>query len=347
MRRTKIIVSIGPATYEREIILEAAKAGMDIARNNMSHQDHAWHSRAIDRVRDVAAEMGKEIPIEMDLQGPSVRTGDILTGGDEKGFLHIKRGDSLILTTDSTNFSGRVFVNYPQLLEMVDVGSKIFIDDAFVQLQVTKKEGKDIHCVSLHDTKLGSRRTIHIPGKSFDIPLMREKDWKDLQFGIDKEVDFVGLSFVRTAEDVKKVRDFIKGNKSKAKIIAKIETPEAIQNIDGIIKEADAILVARGDMGVMLPLEKVPFYHHMILKKCKEAGRFVITATEMMESMKNRRLPTRAEVTDVFNAVLLGSDALLLSGETAEGNFPIETIDFMRRTIEAAESSPHRLIISD
>ncbi len=346
MRKTKIVVSTGPALSSRELLLEAIKAGMDIARQNMSHQDHSWHSNVINRVREAASELGKPVEIDMDVQGPSVRTGDILSGGDEKGFLHLKKGDPLVLTVEKESFDGRIFVNYPELLDIVDIGSKILIDDAFVQLRVTEKSGNDIHCVSLNNSKLGSRRTIHIPGKSFNLPVLREKDWNDLEFGVRKDVDYVAISFVRSEKEINEVKAFLRDRGSSAKVIAKIETPEAIRNIDSIIKASDGIMIARGDMGVTMPLEHVPIHQYSIIKKCKAAGRFVITATEMLNSMKNNPLPTRAEVNDVFVAVASGSDAVMLSGETAEGYYPLESIEYMRRIVESAESSPHRLIVS-
>ncbi|RKX99472.1 MAG: pyruvate kinase, partial [Spirochaetes bacterium] len=190
------------------------------------------------------------------------------------------------------------------------------------------------------------RRTLHIPGKSFNLPVLREKDWKDLEFAVRMDVDYVGISFVRTEKEILEVKEFLRDNACNAKVIAKIETPEALKNIDRIIKHTDAVMIARGDMGVVLPLETVPIHQYSIIKKCKEAGRFVITATEMLESMKNRPLPTRAEVNDVFSVVAAGTDAVMLSGETTEGNYPIESISFMRRIVEHAENSPHRIIIS-
>jgi pyruvate kinase len=342
MRRTKIIVSTGPAVFDRDVLLRVAREGMDIARTNLSHQDQSWHSKMIDKVRDVATEIGRKIDIEVDLQGPSVRTGDVLVGGDEKGFLHLAKGQNLTLSIDDNAFGGKIFVNHPELIDMVDTGSRIFIDDAFVQLKVVKKDRSDIHCVSVNDSKLGSRRTIHIPGKSFSLPVLREKDWKDLEFAIKKDSEYVGISFVRSDKELNEARDLIKSRGSGMKIISKIETPEALENIDSIIKASDMVMVARGDMGVVLPLEAVPAHQYSIIKKCRQAGVPVITATEMLHSMKNQPLPTRAEVNDVFTAVVSGSDGVMLSGETAEGYYPLEAAQFMRRIVEAAEASSHR-----
>jgi pyruvate kinase len=341
MRRTKIILTLGPSTFDRDILVKVAKEGMDIARVNMSHNTLTWHSQMIDRVRDVASELSRKIDVEVDVQGPSVRTGDILSGADEQGFLPLSRGQNLTLSIDDNAFAGKIFVNHPELIDMVDIGSKIFIDDAFVQLKVLKKDRSDIHCVSINDSKLGSKRTIHIPGKSFILPVLREKDWKDLEFAIKKDAEYIGISFVRSDKELKEVRDFIKSRGSEMKIISKIETPEALENINSIIKASDMVMVARGDMGVVLPLETVPTHQYNIIKKCKEAGKPVITATEMLHSMKNQPLPTRAEVNDVFTAVVSGSDGVCLSGETSEGNYPLEAAQFMRRIVDAAESSPH------
>ncbi len=337
MRRTKLVVSLGPATKEFDVIMNVVKAGMDIARTNLSHKDHKWHSEVIDNVRKAASETGKEIPVELDVQGPSVRTG-IISHCDD--FLYLKRGQKIFLTTDHTECeSERVTVLHPDFMSLVNPGTMIYIDDAFVKLQVLEKNGTEARCVVLNDCKLGNRRTIHIPGVDFGLPTLGEKDWKDIRFGVKKGVDFIGISFVKNAQEILDVRNFLIDKGSEAGIIAKVETPEAVRNIDDIIRVSDVVMVARGDMGVKLPLEMVPVYQYDIIKRCRKAGRFVITATEMLNSMKSQQLPTRAEVNDVFTAVAAGTNAVMLSGETAEGLFPVEAIEQMLKIVECAENS--------
>lgn len=339
-RNTKLIISLGPSTRERDILRKAIESGMDMARINMTHNNHEWHASMIRRLREAASKCGKDIPVIMDIMGPSVRTGDTCTGG----FLDISRGDKLTLTVQSNGSSGKVFVNYPELPSMATPGELVYIDDASVQLRVLENDGMDMVCEVICDSKLGSRRSLHIPGKSFQMPLLGEKDWKDLDFGIEHKVEYVGLSFVKTASEIEEARSYLRKNGSQARIISKIETPDALKNIDSIIEASDAVLIARGDMGVVLPLENVPVHQYDIIRRCRKAGKFVITATEMLNSMKSSPRPTRAEVNDVFTAVISGSSAVMLSGETAEGRFPLEAIDYMRRIVESAEGSDHRFL---
>jgi pyruvate kinase len=337
MRSTKLIVSLGPATCDMDTIRRACLAGMDMARLNLSHKDHAWHAGIIRSVRKASAELGRPIPIEVDVQGPSVRTGMV---SPSDGFLHLTRGQELLLTVDGAEpGSGRISVLHPDFIRLISEGSMIYIDDAFVKLRVLETNGTEARCVVLNDCLLGNRRTVHVPGLDFGLPTLREKDWKDIEFCVREGADFIGVSFVRSAKDILDVREFLAGRGGKAGIIAKIETAEGIADIDAIIRAADAVMIARGDMGVKLPLEQVPVHQYSIIRKCKEAGRFVITATEMLNSMKSQQLPTRAEVNDVFTAVAAGSDAVMLSGETAEGLYPIEAIEQMARIVESAESS--------
>lgn len=339
-RKTKLIVSLGPSTRERETLAKAIESGMDMARINMTHNTHEWHESMIRRLREVAAEHGKEIPVIMDIMGPSVRTGDL----QAKGFLEIKKGDRLTLTAEDSGSSEKVFVNCPELPCMVSPGELIFIDDASVQLSVVENDGQDITCEAVCDSRLGSRRSLHVPGKSFRMPILGEKDWRDLDFGIRNEVEFIGLSFVKSAREIHDVRSHLMEKGSPARIIAKIETREAIENIDSIIEASDAILIARGDLGVTLPLEDVPRHQYDIIRKCRSSGKFVITSTEMLNSMKNSPRPTRAEVNDVYTAVASGSSAVMLSGETAEGNFPIEAITYLRKISQSAESGGHSFL---
>jgi pyruvate kinase len=335
VRKTKMIISLGPSLKSRETLKKAIDSGMDMARFNMTHNSHEWHASIIKKLREVAAESGQEIPVIMDIMGPSVRTGDLWVDG----FLDVSKGQQLTLTVQNNSVEQKVFVNCPDLPCMVSPGECIYIDDASVQLRVLENNGEEILCESICDSKLGSRRSLHVLGKSFDMPILSEKDWKDLDFGIDNKVDYIGISFVKTDHEIHKVREYLKNRGSHAKIISKVETPEALENLDSIIKASDAILIARGDMGVTLPLEEVPIHQNRIIGECMKAGKFVITATEMLNSMKNSPRPTRAEVNDVFTAVTSGSSAVMLSGETAEGNFPIESIDYMRRIVESAEGS--------
>jgi pyruvate kinase len=336
-RRTKLIVSLGPSIEDRDTLRVAMDCGMDMARINMTHNTHDWHTSMIRRLREVAAERGRKIPVIMDIMGPSVRTGDL----DSGGFIDIRKGDRLTLTVGDGGSAGKVQVNCPELPCMVSPGELIYIDDASVQLTVVENDGQDITCEAVCDSRLGSRRSLHVPGKSFRMPVLGEKDWKDLDFGIKNKVDYIGLSFVKTAQEIQEVREHLREKGSQARIIAKIETPEAVENLDPIIEASDAVLIARGDMGVALPLEDVPRHQYDIIRKCRSSGKFVITATEMLNSMKNSPRPTRAEVNDVYTAVASGSSAVMLSGETAEGRFPIEAITYMRKIADSAESGGH------
>ncbi len=334
-RKTKLIVSLGPSISDTQTVREAIKSGMDVARLNLTHNSREWHSEMIGRVRKEAASMGRSIPIIIDITGPSVRTGDL----DTVGFLEIRKGQELTLTVEHCPGGDKVHVPCPELVAMVDQGSTIYIDDASVQLEVTHKSGQDIMCRSLNDSRLGSRRTVHIPGKSFELPLMSDRDWVNMEFGIEKGAEYFGISFVRSGKDLRNVREFLRERGSGAKLIAKIETPEALENLESIIEEADMVMIARGDLGVILPLEEVPVHQYRIISECRRAGKPVATATEMLNSMKKSPRPTRAEVNDVFTAVACGSDYVMLSGETAEGDFPIESIEYMDRIARKAEKN--------
>ena len=342
MTRTKIIASLGPSVFEKKDILRAAKAGMDIARTNMSHSSHSWHSKVIERTRKAGEELGRKIPVLMDIQGPCVRTGEIPING---GFIRIKKGDSVVFTIKNNGSKSKIFVNYPEFIELVDKNSLIFLSDGAVQLRVVEKTNRDVICESLYDAKIKSRSTLSVFEKSFNLPALTEKDWKDIEFGVKKGVEYFGISFVKTGKEIVEIRNFLTQQGSKAKIIAKIETPEAIQNLENIIKVSDAVMIARGDLGVTLPLEHTPFHQYNIIKKCKDFRKFVVVATQMLHSMKNKPIPTRAEVNDVFTAVVTGSDAIMLSDETAEGKYPIETIQYARKIIKTAEKIPYKLSI--
>jgi len=332
MKKTTIVVTVGRLYNDETFLRKCIEQGVGIFRTNLAHQDHAWHANLVSKMKKVIAESGKDVLIEADISGPKVRTGNNPGG---VYFVDIKEGEQVVLTTG--NGAGKIHVPYSGIHDMVEIGSTIYIDDASVQLKVLEKNGSDIICESLLDCKLGAQRTIVIPGKDFDLPTITEKDWKDLAFIAKQDVDYLGFSLVKNAEEVKTVKDYFASQNCSTKIISKIETPEGVKNFDSILAESDAIMIARGDMGVFLPVEKVPRIQYDIIKKCNNAGKFVIVATEMLNSMKAHPLPTRAEVNDIFTAVKAGSNAVMLSGETTEGKFPLRAVECMRKVVDEAE----------
>jgi len=339
-RKTKIIVTVGAMHCSDETLRQFIENGADVLRTNMSHRTHQWHESLINRARKIINESGRDVKIEADISGPKVRTGD---NPRDRYFIDIVEGENVTLTTGNPE-DGKIHLPFPGIHSMVGKGSVIYIDDATVQLRVLEKNGNDICCQSLLNCKLGGNRTVVVPGKDFGLPTITEKDWKDMKFISKHDVDYFGLSLVKNAGEVEMAREFFSSQNNGIKIISKIETPEGVRNFDEILKASDAIMVARGDMGVFLPVEKVPFIQHEIVKKCRQAGKFVIVATDMLNSMKMNPTPTRAEVNDIYTAVSIGSDAVMLSGETTEGKYPIRCLEYMRRVVEEAETNPIKFL---
>jgi len=307
---------------------------MDVARLNLSHGSHEYHKRLIDNVRSAGKDAGKTVAILLDLQGPKLRVGEM-----EGGEVTLKEGDALTITSKaiSAGTASRVFVSYPTLAKDVKIGGEILLDDGRLELIVTGFAGNDVETEVVVGGVLKSRKGVNLPSIRTSTPALTEKDLSDLEFGLANDVDILALSFVRDPSDVRLLADLVEASGKNVMIIAKIEKPEAVAKIDQIIEIADGIMVARGDLGIEMRLSKVPGTQKSLIAKCIRAAKPVITATQMLESMIDSPRPTRAEVSDVANAVLDGSDAVMLSGETAIGKYPVRTVEVMSDVIIEAE----------
>lgn len=320
-KKTKIVATIGPASESEEVMTKLVLAGMNVARQNFSHGNYEEHERRIKLARKLSEKLKVPIAVLQDLSGPKIRIGDF-----KEGHVNLIPGKTLTLSTEPCEGSEtKVFINYPTLHKEINKGNIIFLNDGKVKLEVEKIDGKNINCKILIGGAIKGKRGVNLPGAYLKISCLTEKDKEDLKFGIKHEVDFMALSFVRQASDVIELKEILAKAKADIKVIAKIETVEAIENIDDIISEADGIMVARGDLAVEVPAEEVPILQKMIIRKCNLLGKPVITATQMMASMVNSAVPTRAEVNDVANAILDGTDAVMLSEETTLGDHP-ETV---------------------
>ena len=334
MKKTKIVCTMGPNTDNREIIKELALNGMDVARFNFSHGDHAEHKHRLEILESVREELGIPIASLLDTKGPEIRTGKLKDGKK----VTLKEGDLYTLTTEEiVGDETRGYINYAGLAEDVKPGDRILIDDGLIELHVRKVNGTDIVCRIENGGELGEKKGVNVPGVRVKLPALTDKDKEDIRFGVDAGFDFVAASFVRNADAIREIREILDEKGSAMQIIAKIENEEGIENIDSIIEASDGIMVARGDMGVEIPAEKVPHIQKMIIRKCNLACKVVITATQMLDSMIRNPRPTRAEVSDVANAVYEGTDAVMLSGETAMGSYPIEAVRMMSQIAEESE----------
>jgi pyruvate kinase len=328
MIKTKIVCTIGPASNSYEKIEKLIKGGMDVARLNFSHGSHKKHHQVIENIRQASLKINESVAILQDLGGPKIRIGKI-----EKESILLKEGSFFTLTNREVPGDEQgVSVTFPFLPQKVKKGDCIFLADGTLELKVKELTPNDIICRVVRGGKLTSHKGINIPNISMDISSLTEKDCQDILFGIKNKVDFIGLSFIRNAEDVLRVRKILKENGAEdISLIAKIEKKEAVNNLKEIIETSDGIMIARGDLGVEIPLENVPLVQKDIIKKCNLLGKPVITATQMLMSMVNVPRPTRAEVTDVANAILDGTDAIMLSEETAVGNYPLEAVETMNK----------------
>jgi pyruvate kinase len=339
-RRAKIVATIGPKTDSVEMIREMIFAGMNIARINMSHGDHDGHRQVIENIRKASKELGnREAGILLDLCGPKIRVGHL------ESPLPLKEGESWILAAEADldgSEERAIPSGYPNVVDDCAVGDRVLFDDGLLAARVTAKTGRTLFLEIMTGGELKSRKGINLPDSAVSAPGFTEKDKQDLEFGLANGIDFVALSFVRKKEDVEEVRHFMNARKVDLPIIAKIEKPEAVKEIDSILSVTDAIMVARGDMGVEVGNHLVPAIQKSIIRKCNDAGIPVITATQMLESMISNPTPTRAEASDVANAIWDGTDAVMLSGETAVGKYPIETITMMGQIIEEAEKTPKK-----
>lgn len=334
-KKTKIVATIGPATSSQEQLEKLLKTGLNVVRMNFSHGDFAEHQEKVDNGRKASEVTGLPLAFLQDLGGPKIRIGEFAT---ESGRVTIKKGQTFTLTTKPIKGDETIaYVNYKKLPQEIKVGHIVMLDDGKKRLVVTKVQGENIVCKVEVGGELKGRRGVNLPNTDISMSSLTAKDKKDLEFGLSNNVDFFALSFVRRPKDVLDLRKILDAAKSKAHIISKIETPQAVANIDEIIKISDGIMVARGDLAVEVPAEEVPLIQKMIIKKCNEAGKPVITATQMLESMISSPVPTRAEVSDVANAILDGTDAVMLSEETTLGQYPIEAVSLMTRVAEHVE----------
>ncbi len=333
-RRTKIVCTLGPATNSLDKIIELIKAGMDIARLNFSHGDYEEHLNFIKLVKKASEITGKHIPLLQDLQGPKIRVGRL-----KNEPMELKTGELVYLASEQIDGEGEVIpIQYKYIAEDVKPGDTILLDDGLIELKVIEVKGKKVKCEVVDGGLLKSHKGVNLPGVNVRIPSLTEKDIRDLKFGIENGIDMVALSFVRKREDVVDLLSKMEGFGKTLPVIAKIERVEAINSIDEIIDISDGIMIARGDLGVELPTEDVPILQKILIKKANKLGKPVITATQMLESMVSNPRPTRAEATDVANAVLDGTDAVMLSSETSIGEFPIESVKMMDKIIRTAET---------
>ncbi|KMZ54679.1 pyruvate kinase [Dorea sp. D27] len=335
MKKTKIICTMGPNTNDAGLMRRLVQNGMDIARFNFSHGDHEEQKSRMDMLKKIREEEKKPVAILLDTKGPEIRTG-VLKGGKK---VSLDAGDKFVLTTkEIEGDKTRVSITYGGLVEDVQIGKKILIDDGLIELTVREKTDTDIICTVDNGGELGERKGVNVPNVPIRLPAITEKDKEDLKFGVEQEVDFIAASFVRNAECILEIRAWLKECGSPyIPIIAKIENAEGIKNIEEIIRCADGVMVARGDLGVEIPAEEVPYLQKMLIQKCNDYYKPVITATQMLDSMIRNPRPTRAEVTDVANAVYDGTDAVMLSGETAQGKYPLEALQMMVHIVENTE----------
>ncbi len=333
--KTKIVATVGPASNSKEMLRALIKEGVDIFRLNFSHGTHEDHLKVVKFARELNEELGTQIGLLQDLQGPKIRVNEMLPD------VVIERGQKLVITTrELVGNAETVSTSYKSLPKDVKTGDMILIDDGKIELKVLEVKDGDVVTEVVYGGPLKSRKGINLPFTKVSAPSLTEKDLRDLEFGLANDVDWIALSFVRKAEDITQMRSIIDGKKSNARIVAKIEKPEALSNIDEIIAATDAVMVARGDLGVEIWMEEVPMVQKMLVEKCNVAGKPVIVATQMMESMIENPRPTRAETNDVANAVMDGADAVMLSAETASGKYPLEVIRSMVRTIASVEKNP-------
>jgi pyruvate kinase len=335
MRKTKIICTLGPATEKTETIRDLLNAGADVFRLNMSHAKHEWVREIIPRIRKIAAEIPRAAAILLDTKGPAIRTGEL------KSNLQLKPGDILEFTVRGAKSEEKysVDVNYAGLVDDISVGDVVLVDNGVMRLLVLQKKRNRIRCKVLTEGVLGSRRHINLPGVRVNLPPLTQKDLEDVALGAELKVDFVALSFARKKSDLLELRKVLKKAGSNAHVVAKIEDQSAVRLIDEMIATADVVMIARGDLGIECPMEELPIIQRKIVKRCLRIGRPVIVATHMLESMIENPVPTRAEITDVANAVFEQADAIMLSGETSTGRYPVECVKVFDRVARRIERS--------
>ncbi len=334
MRKTKIICTIGPSSEEESKLKELMKAGMNVARFNFSHDTHEIQGMKYKKVIKVSKELGLPIATLLDTRGPEIRLGVI-----EGGRTELTSGQTFTLTTKSLTGNNEIVeITYKNLVHDVQAGTKILIDDGLIEMEVTGITDTDIICKVINGGPISNRKGVNVPGVALTMPYINDSDRRDIEFGAETGFDYIAASFTRTKEDVLEIRKILDAHQSKMKIIAKIENMQGIQNVDEILEVSDGIMVARGDMGVEIPMEEVPIIQKSLIKKAVAVGKHVITATQMLESMIKNPRPTRAEATDVANAIYDGTTAIMLSGESASGQYPVEAVKTMDRIANRAEA---------
>lgn len=335
MKKTKIVCTMGPNTNDRELMKKLVENGMDIARFNFSHGDHEEQKSRMDMLKAIREEVGKPVAILLDTKGPEIRTG-LLKGGKK---VELEEGQIFTLTTEVVEGDKtKVSITYDGLVEDIEIGKTILIDDGLIELKVKNITGSEIICTVINGGELGQRKGVNVPNVPVRLPALTQKDKEDIIFGVEQGVDFIAASFVRSAEGILEIKALLKECKAPyIPIIAKIENAEGIKNIDEILHCADGIMVARGDLGVEIPAQEVPYLQKWLIQKCNDHYKPVITATQMLDSMMRNPRPTRAEVTDVANAVYDGTDAVMLSGETAQGKYPLEALQMMVEIVKNTE----------
>ncbi|MDO4616457.1 MAG: pyruvate kinase [Lachnospiraceae bacterium] len=346
MKRTKIVCTMGPNTDNSKLLESLVDAGMDVARFNFSHGSYEEHKGRMDELKRIRQEKKIPVALLLDTKGPEIRTG-VLEGGQK---IHLNEGDEITLTTaECTGNKDRISISYQDLPKDVAVGGTILIDDGLIGLEILHITDTDITCKIVNGGDLGERKGVNVPNVKINLPALTEKDIADIRFGIEQEIDYIAVSFVRKGDDVRKVRAVLEqyGGQN-VNIISKIENAEGVDNIDEIIELSDGIMVARGDLGVEIPAYEVPYVQKEIIAKCNQKSKPVITATQMLDSMIRNPRPTRAEVGDVANAVYDGTDAVMLSGETAMGKYPLEAVNMMAQIVmEAEKHLDHEAFRSD
>ena len=334
MKKTKIVCTIGPATKDVKVLKQMITEGMNVARINFSHGNYEDQKVYIDAVKKAREEVNMPVALLLDTQGPEIRTGKL-----EEGSIMLVDDEEIVLTNkEMVGNKEKIYINYPNLYKDVHSGSRILIDDGRLELVVNKIKSGEIYCKIVNGGKLGERKSINVPGVKINLPALKEKDTQDLIDGCKAEFDYISASFVRSEDDVKEIRRVLDENGGKdIKIISKIESQEGVDNIEDIVKISDGIMIARGDLGVEVPLEEVPLVQKRIIKLCNKYGKIVITATQMLESMTEKQRPTRAEVSDVANAIYDGTSAIMLSGESAIGKYPVDCVKTMVRIANTVE----------
>ncbi|HHU49246.1 MAG TPA: pyruvate kinase [Clostridiales bacterium] len=336
MRKTKIICTLGPAVDNPEILEELMKRGMDVARMNFSHGDYKEHKERLENFKKIRDKLGLPIPLLLDTKGPEIRIGIF-----KSGEVTLKEGSNFVLLHDDLpGDQTKVSISYKSLYKDVSKGTRILINDGLIELEVEQIRGRDIHCIVKNGGIIGDRQGINVPGVEINLPSLTDKDVEDIKFGIENGFDLIAASFIRKAQDVLEIKKVLEKNKGHGiMVIAKIENRQGVDNIDEILKVSDGIMVARGDLGVEIPVEEVPIVQKMLIDKCYRNGKPVITATQMLDSMIRNPRPTRAEASDIANAIYDGTSVIMLSGETAAGKYPLESMDTMARIARKAEKA--------